>query len=223
MPGRRTEAQAYILQWIDELDRSGHNRKIYEAKFAAMSDADFDAMIQGIKAKTVHLAIISPNFSEVRLTVQNNFDVADKFGHNFFQRVNIPSKNGLPAYTTPRPYLIMDLPVRRQAQLLEKKISIPEHNNSVDDLTGQPTGASKGSRVSYPEIQVLAALGLNQSLTEFLKYRGGDEKGFNAMNIMLKRSGGVSMDAIEPYAGGVKATQTLKNYLTGMHLRPAGL
>lgn len=219
MPGLRKAAEQHILKWIGEIDRSGFNVKIYEDKFKSMTDDDFDLMIKNIKAKTVHLAIIAPNFSQVRLTTQNNLDVGEKLGLKFFQRVNVPAKNGLPAYLTPRPYLILDLPTRRQAQLLEKKISIPEHNNSVDDLTGQPTGASKGSRVSYPEIQVLASMGLNESLTEFLKYRGGDEKGFNAMNIMLARSGGVSMKAIEPYAGGVKSTQTLKSYLMGMHLR----
>jgi hypothetical protein len=223
MPGLRQESEAYILHWIERIAPGSQNKKLYQDKFAAMSDEEYDKMIEGIEKDQVYLAVIAPNFSDARLTVQNNFEVADELGHNFFQRVLVPARNGMPAYRTPIPYLIMDLPVRRQAQLLEKKISIPENNNAVDDLTGQPTGPSKGSKISYPETQVLAAMGLEQCLLEFLKYRGGDEKGFNAMNTMIARTGGVSMKAIAPFAGGVKATTTLKNYLMGMHLRPTGL
>jgi hypothetical protein len=219
MPGLRKEAQEDILKWIDEIDTSGYNRKIYEHKFSAMNDAEFDVMITAIEQGRADLAIIAPNFSQVKLSVANNFRVGDLLGHKFFQKINVPAKDGKPAYQTPIPYLVMDLPARRQAQLLEKKISIPEHNNAVDDLTGQPTGPSKGSRLSYPEIQVLAALGFESSVVEMLKYRGGDEKGFNAMNTMIARTGGVSQKAIEPYSGGVKATQTLKSYLAGMHLK----
>lgn len=223
MPGHRAAAQKYILRWVQEIDISGHNTKIYKEKFASMSDEDFEVMIKGIMDESVNLSVIAPNFSPVRLSVENNFRVGDALGHQFFQRVHVPAKDGMPAYLTPIPYLILDLPARRQAQLLEKKISIPENNNSVDDLTGQPTGASKGSRISYPEIQVLAATGLNDCLTELLKYRAGDEKGGLALNTMIARTGGVSLKAIEPFASGVKATQALKTYLSGMHLRATGL
>lgn len=219
MPGFRKEAEAYALQYIDRIAPGGQNRKLYEQKFAAMSDDEFEKMIEGLEDDTVIFPVIAPNFSEVKLSVQNNFEVADELGHNFFQRVYIPPRDGLPGYLTPIPYLVMDLNARRQAQLLEKKISIPDHNNSVDDLTGQPTGASKGAKISYPETQVLAALGLTESLKELLKYRGGDEKGFNAMNTMIARTGGVSLEAIEPFSGEVRSTQTLRSTLAGMHLK----
>lgn len=219
MPGFRKQAQDYILEYIEKIAPGGLNADLYRTKFDAMSDDDFDKMIEGIEQGTVQLAVVSPNLSSVRLSVDNNLKIAEEVGLELFQRVNMPADRSLPAYLTPIPYLIMHQPVRRQAQLQEKKISIPENNQSVDNLTGQPTGASKGSRISYPETQVLAALGLNAGLTEFLKYRGGDEKGFNAMNTMIARTGGVSLRAIEPYAGGVTSTKTLQAYLTGMQLK----
>ena len=223
MAGHRKKAEQFILEYIEKLAPGGANKKLYEIKFKAMSDEDFENMIVGLENGSIELAVVVPNFSAVKLDVERNFEIAKELGHEFFQRIRMPAKDGLPAYLTPIPYLVIDLPVRRQAQLLDKKISIPEDNNSVDDLTGQPTGKSKGSKVSYPEIQVLAAMGLDQSLTELLKYRGGDEKGFNAMNTMISRTGGVSMKAIEPFAGGVKATAALKSYLNAMHLRTQGL
>lgn len=219
MAKNRKEAEAFILKYIHALLPSGENKAIYEKLFADMDDKQFDSFMQDLQSGQRRLAVISPNFSKARIDIKRNFAIAKELGHNFFQRVWIPAKNGNRAYLSPIPYLIVTLPLRRQAQMLTKKVSIPEDNNSVDDFTGQPTGKSKGAKVSYPEIQVLAAMGLDQSLEELLKYRGGDEKGFNAMNTMIDRTGQVSMKTIEPYTSGVKSTQTLKTYLLAAHLK----
>lgn len=219
MAGFRKLAQEHALKIIAEVDPSGENVKLYKEKFSKMSDDEFEKMINDFSEDKADPVLVVPNFSKVKLDVDRNLKIGESMGIKFFQHIKVPSRDGLPSYVTPPQYLVMDLPIRRQAQLLEKKIKIPEDNNSVDDATGQPTGKSKGARMSFPETQVMAALGLSNCLTEFLKYRGGDEKGFNAMNTMISRSGGVSMKAIEPYAGGVKATTTLRCYLNAMHLR----
>jgi hypothetical protein len=106
----------------------------------------------------------------------------------------------------------------RQAQHLEKKIRIPNNNRSIDELSGQPSGASKGSKISYPEVQILAALNLPHSLTEKLKYRGGDVRAFDAMNDAIDKQGAVSMKAIEHLAGKVESTRTFGTFLRCMHL-----
>jgi hypothetical protein len=113
----------------------------------------------------------------------------------------------------------MDLPVRRASQLLIKKISVPDDSRTVDALTGQPTGESKGAKLSYPELQVCAAMGLDNSMVELMKYRGGDNKGLIAFNAMLSRYGRVNLKSVEPYASGVESTKTLKTFLTSMMLR----
>ena len=219
MSGNRKAAEHEILTIIEEMCPGSDNTQLYKDKFAAMDDKAFEQFIDDLDTGKQQLAIISPNFGKSQLDTGRNIAIAERLGHKFFQRIWMPAKDGMPAYLTPVPYLVVDLPLRRQAQILDKKISIPEDNNSVDNFTGQVTGASKGSRVSFPEVQVLAALGLEQSLTEFLKYRGGDEKGFIALNAMMGKTGGVSMRAIEPYSGRVKSTQTLSTFLSAMHLR----
>lgn len=219
MAGFRKKAEEFILEYIQKIDPSGQNKQLYVDKFKSMNDDEFEELMKNLEEGKEHLSIVAPNFSSVKLDVERNLAIGEELGHNFFQRVRIPAKNGLPGYLTPIKYLVVDLPVRRQAQLLEKKISIPEDNNSVDDFTGQPTGKSKGSKISYPEVQVLAAMGMNECLTEFMKYRGGDEKGFNAMNTMISRTGGVSMKAIEKFSSGVKVTQTLSSFLSAMMLK----
>lgn len=214
----RKAAQDFILDMIEKICPGGENLSIYQDLFSKMSDKDFDDFMVKLESGESVLAIISPNFGKSKLSVERNLAVAKELGHNFFERIWIEGKDDTPTYLTPIPYMVVDFPLRRQAQLLIKKIRIPENNKSVDDLTGQPTGKSKGSKITYPEIQILAAMGLDNSLVELLKYRGGDVKGFNAMNRMIARSGGVSMKSLAPFAGGVESTRTLKSYLVSMHL-----
>lgn len=223
MAKNRQKAQELCLEYIDRIMPGGENRQIYEQLFESMDDDQFEQFIDKLRDGRQTLSVFAPNFGKSKMDVKRNFQIAKDLGHSFFQQVWVPAKNGDRAYLTPVPYLVVYLPIRRQAQLLTKKISIPEDNASVDMYTGQPTGKSKGSKISYPEVQVLAAMGLDKSLVELLKYRGGDERGFDAYNAVIDRTGGVSQAQIEPFASGVKATETLKYFLLGMGLRPTGL
>lgn len=214
----RTETEKFIISYINKILPNSGNEKIYLDLFASMDDDAFAKFMDDIDTGKSTLAIVAPNFGNATLSVERNLAIAKELGHNFFQRVWIEGSGDTPTYLTPIPYLVVDLPLRRQAQLLVKKISIPEDNKSVDDFTGQPTGKSKGGRISYPEVQVLAAMGLNDSLTEMLKYRGGDIKGFDAMNRSISNTGGVRLKAIEHLTSGVESTRILKSYLVCMHI-----
>lgn len=219
MPGNRAAAEKHILTYIGKMLPNGENVSLYKKKFADMSDDEFEKFIEGIESGNITLTCVVPNFSKEKIVLRNNFALARELGHNFFERINIPAQGDMPAYQTPIPYLVGYLPLRRAAQMLDKKISIPEDNNTVDIITGQPTGSSKGSKISYPEAQIVAALGLDNCLIEFDKYRGGDEKGFAAMNASIMRYGAVSLKAIEPMSSGVKSVQALKAILAGMQLK----
>jgi hypothetical protein len=216
--GKRQATEAFILKYIEKLMPGSDNTQLYQDLFASMDDEQFDQFIQALEKEETTLAVIAPNFGKVKLTVERNLALAQELGHNFFERLWIKPDDNSPAFLTPKEYLVMDLPLRRQAQVLVKKISIPEDNQSVDDLTGQPSGKSEAAKISYPETQVLAALNLDKTLNELLKYRGGDTQGFNAMNDSFSRTGGASQEAIKHLAGGVKSTQTLHTILLAMHL-----
>jgi hypothetical protein len=216
--GKRQATEAFVLKYIEKLMPGSENTQLYRDLFASMDDEQFDQFIQALEKEETTLAVIAPNFGKVKLTVERNLALAQELGHNFFERLWIKPDDNSPAFLTPKEYLVMDLPLRRQAQVLVKKISIPEDNQSVDDLTGQPSGKSEAAKISYPETQVLAALNLDKTLNELLKYRGGDTQGFNAMNDSFSRTGGASQEAIKHLAGGVKSTQTLHTILLAMHL-----
>ena len=178
MASNRKAAEDFIIEMINKILPDGTNATIYRDLFASMDDKKFDDFMASIESGNSRLAIITPNLAKEKLTVERNLELAKELGHNFFERIWMDSGDDTPRYLTTMPYLIVDLPLRRQAQLLVKKISIPEDNKSIDDFTGQPTGKSKGSKISYPETQILAALNLEQTLTELLKFRGGDSGAF---------------------------------------------
>lgn len=214
----RQLAEQFILSTMTELAPGGENTVIYEKLFKTMSDDEFDSFMGKLESGEIRLAVITPNFGKTGITVENNLKLAEKLGHNFFQRILIEGDENTPSFMTPIPYMVVDLPLRRQAQLLLKKISIPEDNKVVNNLTGQPTGRSKGSKISLPEVQVMASMGLDRTLEEFMKYRGGDTKGFDAMNSSIETTGGVRLDAIKHLSSGVESTNTLRIFLKSMHL-----
>jgi hypothetical protein len=225
MLGKRKETEKYILDLIASItqNHNGPTVKLYKKKFSRMTDDAFHAMMEGIRDGKVRLKIIVPNFGEKltgeKISMENNLAVAQKYGHDFFQQVWIPEKDGNREYLTPKKYLVMDEPLIRQAQLLEKKISIPEDNLVVDDMTGQPAGRSAAAKISYMETQVVASMGLDSCLEELIKARGGDEGMFSAMNTSIHRTGGVNLDTIRPYSTGVGSGKALKAFLLGMQLK----
>lgn len=215
----REAAEAYILRYLKMMLPGGKNVAIYENLFKSMSDKDFDELMTKLESGAEILAVITPNLSDEKVTVKNNLAVAKAMNRTMFERVWINPGDGSNPYLTPEKYFVALLPLRRQAQLLTKKISIPENNRSLNDLTGQPShgGKSRGSKISYPETQVLAALNLDESLLEMLKYRGGDVKGFGAMNKSISTTGGVSLRTLDTLGTRVKSTDTLRTLLTCLH------
>lgn len=218
MPGNRKKAQDFILEYIDKILPGGGNKELYEEFFSTLDDKAFEDFITKIGTQKAYLSVTVPNFAKVKLSFQRNKDIADELGHNYFEKVWLTMPGTGEKYLTPIPYLVMKLSLKRQAQLLTKKISVPDDNKTVDDYSGQPTGGSKGSKISYPELGVLAAMGLDRNTEEMLKYRGGDTRGFNAMNRAIGQTGGVSLDAIEPLADGVEVNRTLNAFFKAMHL-----
>lgn len=216
---QRQKATDYLLAHLDKIDPSGHNSKITGQQLAALSDEQFAQLMQDFEEGKDRPAIYAPAFGPVKLDVQRNLNLFKELGHDPFQQLWIGSTDPqTPRYLSPIKYLVMELPVRRQSQLLIKGISVTEHTRSVDQRTGQVAGDSSAAKVSYPELNILRGMGMEQTTKELIKFRGGDLKGFDAMNAMAYRQGEVSLHAIANSASGVESTSAMKVSLTSMHL-----
>jgi hypothetical protein len=205
---------------LGETTPGTRNREDWEARFAAMSDKDFEQLMRDIQSDQADLYVTMPTFSkEGSVDTRTLISVGKKLGHDFFQRIWVGSEDGKSSYLSPVPYLVTHIPVRRVSQTLTKKMSVPDNSRVIDTLTGQPTGESKGAKISWPELQLTSAMGLNKALIELVKYRGGDIRGYNALSGMLSKFGKANIDSLSAFASGVESLKTLKTILTCCHLK----
>ena len=214
----RKAATRELLKYIDKILPGGENVKVYEEQLGKLTDAEFDAYMEKLESGEETLFLVAPNLAKNRLSVERNLEIAKELNHNFFERLWLTDPHTGTTYLAPIPYLVVDLPLRRQAQLLNKKISIPDNNDHIDEMTGQPTGPSKGSKLSFPELQTLYAQGLDRTIEELIKFRGGDTEAFRQMNAEMINKGSVSLDALADKGTRVKSTETLSVLLKSMHL-----
>ena len=110
------------------------------------------------------------------------------------------------------------LPVKRQVQILSHKIGVPKHDKTIDASTGQRTNASKGAKITQPELQLLDALGADNILIEALKVRGGDSGAYRSYISNLENNGSVNLDTINSSSTGVQSSATLEAIFNSMML-----
>lgn len=219
MANDRKAAEKEALYFIELFLPGSDNVKIYKEMFERMSDKDFGEWITRLESGEEIMALYAPNLVGPQLTIEQIFKVADELEYELFQHLILTDPQTGQVYKTPNKHMVGLVPFRRQVQMLVKKASIPDSNHIIDERTGQPTGDSKGARLSAPEIQVNASKGVNKMILEWIKFRGGDGKAYDAMNRSIIETGDASMDSIMAESNTiVKSNKTLSVYLKAMHL-----
>ena len=217
---KRKAVEDFIIKYIGKIVTGDQNVNLYREMFKRMNDKDFDQFMMDLRDGKKHLTIIIPNgMKEIKTDLQNNMKIAKELGFEFYQRLQITGSKTMPDYITPNKYLVVKLPVKRASQLLSKKISIPKDNKSRDLLTGQVTGDSRAAKLTNPEVQILLGLGLESSIKELMKFRGGDLGAGTALNNDLMRYGRGSQANSANMSTGVVSTKTLKQFFQAMHIR----
>jgi len=223
MSKARKLATEMAVSYIEKISPKSGNSEKLKSRLESMSDKQFATFMKDLKDGVTTLQIKAPNLAASKLSVSRNVKIGKELGYEFFQQLSLKDPATGQQYTTPHKYLILSLPFRRQAQHLVKKMSVPADNDSRDDLTGQPTGKSKGSSLSNPEMQVLYALGLDSTIEELLKVRGGNDAAYIAMNKAAHETGGFSLEQVSKAGGKVKSTESLSAFFRGMMISPINL
>ncbi len=212
-PETRKKIEASILKFCGNIDPSGLNAKMYTEIFKTMSDESLEKLIKS------RIPIYAPNGSAVDIDATRNVELAEKeYNYKVYQRLFITDTKTNCCNLTKYEHMVLELPVRRQSQLIDKKISIPEHNRTIDKMTGQATGASKGSSFSFPQTYVMFAKGYEATLKELLHIRGGDEKAGMVIDRQIRQNGHSSMIFPGSDRTRVKSTKTTGAIFTAMHL-----
>jgi hypothetical protein len=219
MAGDRQAFIDFIVTTLDEILPGNSDSARYRTYLESLSDEEMKAYARDLRSGEKYLTLTEPVGGAVKLSLERNKKVAEKLGVNFFQRLWIGGNGTSPSFLTPNEYLVVLMPVRLASQRLAKKMSVPKHQRAINAITGQPTGDSKGAGISHPELRVMASLGLEQTLVELMKYRGGDLRGNAALNASLMRHGKATQSTLQHFASGVESTKTLKTYLTSAMLK----
>lgn len=214
----RKAATEECLKWINKMVPGGRAVKDMAAAFEQMSDAQFDDYMKRLESEEEIISLAIPNLGEDKLEMERLLDLGKELGHEFFQRLWLTDAKTGVTYLTPEKYLVIDLPLRRQQQMLAKKISIPDNNRHVDELTGQVTGDSHGASLSLPEMQLLRSQGLDRPILELIKPRGGDNKAFRIISRQIIETGSASLDSVMNIGTRPKSTESMGNMLRAMHL-----
>lgn len=209
-----------ILYFIDKFRPGSNNRTIYEEMFKGMDDKAFADFMKDLE-NGESLVLYAPNLEKPTLSVRTNLMIAKELGVELRQHLYLTDPHTGQVKKTANKYLVGDAVTRRQAQTLDDKSSIPRSGGSIDQRTGQFSAReNRGARFSGPELNVNVSKGLNKMIIETIKYKGGDERGYNLFKQSIYNTGEVSIDYLKSnFDTTVKSTKTLSIYLKAMHLQ----
>lgn len=226
MNKKREQVTAFFVEQFDKIlpgDKSNGLR--LKEQLDKFTDKEFEAYLTKLgPSKTpeqISQREVLPFYCPVgyphRISIARNYQIARELGRSLAHRLVMTDGPTGEQYVTPHLYPVYDLMVRRQSQTLVKKRSVPEQAQRVDDLTGQPTALSKGSRISAPELAALASRGLDNTIMEFINFRGGNVEGYREMHRLLVENGECSIASLEG-VGRAKSTATAEIMLNCMHI-----
>lgn len=183
-PETRKAVEASIHRHLKMIDPSGVNNQMYTEIFKTL---DGKGLLKIIESR---VPIFIPPNSPVYIDPYKVVDLArEEFGYEFRQHGWLTDpKTGIISKTKFK-HLFIEVPIRRQTQMIEKKISIPKHNRTIDKLTHQPTGDSKSSGFSFPQSYIMFSQGYDQTLGEFLQDRGGNLKAMQVIDRNIRANG----------------------------------
>lgn len=204
-----------MTKLISDKDVRDKNINLITSKINGMSALEMDQFVTDLENGTIVVPVIIPNGSN-GIDYENNMNLISKEKLSLHKRIII-TKNGK-SVMSPIPRLVMELPLKKPIQLLDKKRSIAENQNATNELTGQVTGSSKSVSITSPEIPLMMANGMNKAIKELTKYRGGDKNAEVVLEKLADLGLDITQETLERYSSGPEVNNTLKQFLRSMHL-----
>lgn len=209
----RVAATAVCARLMEELFPGSGNATQIAADLESLSDAEFDNLIEEMRTGKIVISATLPNLTSPVYNNRHLKEVADRWGVEFFHHIEMEDRDTGKVFTTPVRYMVVREGVTRLQQMIEDKQSIPDDNTHVDDLTGQVTGPSKGSRISFPELNNLKFMKADTAIIELISVRGGDEAANQKLESDISLTGEGRVSDAKEWGTGVTATKNLATLL----------
>lgn len=171
MNEKRKAVEDKIIKYISAINKS--NAEKYKDMFKSMDDKAFDGWMRDLRNKDTVLDIEIPNMIE-KVNIDDLIKVSEQLGIELFTRLKLWDVPTQTYYCTTKKYLMLQLPMVAMAQTVDHKLSVPESDSKIDHLSGQVMKPDQANSISQVEVQSLYARGLQSTILELIKYRGGD-------------------------------------------------
>jgi len=195
MTEKRKKIEDYIIKTVSIMDPSKTNANRYRKIFSGMDDKQFHAFMQKLKDKKAKLCLYAPNM-KINLQAEDLYKAADFTNAKIFEKVEMVDPATNTKYIPPHEFMILRLPVRRVKQYQMHKMSVPESDKRIDMLTGQVVKPDKAAAFSFVEMQIMHGRGLDNTIMEFMKLRGGDIHAYATMKQSLEETGEFSQESL---------------------------
>lgn len=167
-PGKRKRIETLVLDVMEKLDATGENAGAYRKRFAAMSDAQFEAWAKRLADdEDYHLYLsVQPYHNEPTL---DQIEAAAKVtGTALHQHVYFRHDGAKEPVRTAHRVAVGWIHVRRLQQILAKKTTYSTDASKRSQLTGQLTGDDAIGRLADEEAYALKTVGAEAVLSELL-------------------------------------------------------
>ena len=206
----------YVVGCLDLIDPTKDNSRRFSDMVNVMNDKQFAEYMQNLIDHKVQIDIIMPNMKK-HLQMNDIFAAAKKINCKLFDRVWFYDLTTGKEFLSTEELPIFRVTVRRQEQMLDEKLSVPDSAQKIDAMTGQVTGDDRKGGFSQPEIQIMYSKGFKNVLKEFVKIRGGDVHAFADFERQLEEQGTGSMDQIK-VVSRARSGAVLSTWLEAIHL-----
>lgn len=207
-----------IVEYVDKIDKTKRTGQMYRETLSALTEEQFHDYMLSLKNGEDTLYIQLPNLMEKGVTFENNLKVAKELGIDFFKKLRIVDPKTGKRFLTNKKYCILHLPVRRQIQTIDSGISTATDDTKIDPTTGQVIMDSQAAMLSIPETFVLYSRGLNKSIVELTKIRGGDTEAMRDTYRKLEQTGSATVTEAMKLGTRAQSTVTLNNMFKAMHI-----
>lgn len=214
----RKEFINYVVSKIALIEKNNISAILIEDKLNSLTDKELKDFVNKLGKEEVYLPYYIANAQEQTIDIKRWIKLATSLGNDTFTELVQEDEVTGEVTVTDIKYWVAMWPARRHLHYLDAKRSMAVDNKTRDTLTGQVTGASKGSSFSKPQLMGLLSRGCKANAIEIFKYRGGDISGGREMNKQLISTGGVSLNSLLQTNTKPTVNKTLGSFLNGMHL-----
>lgn len=202
-----------VYKFLDILDPSEQNSGFYKNIFAKLNDKEFVEFFKqpfAIKFQT-KLFEIEPKMHQV-------VKALDFIKVPLMEKVNMPflykDKDGVPV-TTLYEALVIFPPIKKTKQFISKKNSMSTNISKRDMKTGLLLDVDKNGNTSDREIECLAAMGCQKTISELVTYRADSMDAKNEFYSTINTTGMVSQKEVPVSIDDSLSRNLLSTYLIG--------